>query len=460
MKPVLNNAPNDNGKFVVNDVMISIIGNKIMIIKITRSALVMLSTPDVKYCLFHYRQSRFDLFKIIFVHPIGYIEEQIKRIGREQRVKILHLNAGNETGGGMYHILRMLGKFKEAGSVSCVLGVMERAELYQRAKAANIETIYFENGTRFSMPLLRKIEQFIRKENITHVHTHGPRANVYMNMLKKKVKLPWIITVHSDPFFDFQDKGLYGKLLTRLHLQSLKNADRIISVCHAFYPALASAGVNTNQMRTVHNGIDFLEEIGSEFSLEEPQNFREQLGFLPNDFLFIKVARLESVKGHCLAIRAFAELMKSEPENVHLLLLGDGSLKDKLMQLVEQLDLKGHVHFFGERKDIDRFYKIANVTLLTSLSESFPYVLLESARAKTPVISTNVGDVEQLIYQDELGWKVATSDMDGLVEAMREAVCLHADGLRQMGQRLYSYASSNFSLDKCANEVYNVYKRI
>ncbi|MEI3612000.1 glycosyltransferase family 4 protein [Pseudogracilibacillus sp. SO30301A] len=374
-------------------------------------------------------------------------------------VKILHLNAGNETGGGMYHILRMLGKFKEANSVPCVLGVMEKKELYDRAKAANIETVYFENGTRLSMPLLRKIEQYIKTENITHVHTHGPRANVYMNMLKKKVKIPWVVTVHSDPFFDFKDKGIYGKFLTRLHLQAIKNADRIISVCHAFYPPLVNAGINIDNMKTVHNGIDFLNEMSTEF-VPESQNFREQLGFTKEDFLFLKVARLESVKGHGFAIRAFAELMKNESENIHLLLLGDGSLKNKLMELVEQLDLKDHVHFLGERKDIDRFYKIANVTLLTSLSESFPYVLLESARAKTPVISTNVGDVGHLIYQDELGWKVATSDMDGLVEAMREAVCLHADGLRQMGQRLYSYASSNFSLDKCAHEVYNVYKRI
>ena len=372
-------------------------------------------------------------------------------------VKILHLNAGNETGGGMYHILRMLGKFKEkADSVSCVLGVMEKEELYNRAKAANIETVYFENGTRFSMPLLRKIDQFIKTENITHVHTHGPRANVYMNMLKKKVKIPWVVTVHSDPFFDFKDKGLYGKFLTRLHLQAIKNADRIISVCHAFYPPLVNAGINIDNMKTVHNGIDFLNEMCTEFVSEE--NFREQLGFTKEDFLFIKVARLESVKGHSLAIRAFAELVKKESGNFHLLLLGDGSLKNKLIQLVDRLEVKDYVHFLGERKDIERFYEIADVTLLTSLSESFPYVLLESARAKTPIISTNVGDVGKLLYKDELGWKVATCDMDGLVEAMREAVYLQADGLRQMGQRLYSYASSNFSLDKCANEVYNVYK--
>ncbi|MEI3607589.1 glycosyltransferase family 4 protein [Pseudogracilibacillus sp. SE30717A] len=373
-------------------------------------------------------------------------------------MRILYLNAGNETGGGMFHILHMLTKFKEDSTVDCVLGVMEKKELYKRAIAGNISTIHFDHTSKWSIPLLQKMIRFIKINKITHVHTHGPRANVYMNMIKKKVNIPWIVTVHSDPFIDFQDQGIYGKLLTKVHIQAIKNADKVISVSNAIISDLLNAGINEEKIAIIHNGIEFMEEISTEIMPEIPANIRAELGFSEEDFLFIKVARLESVKGHSLALRAFAQLLDQMKGRFHLLLIGDGTMRESLEQFAKDLNIQKNVHFLGEKQDIDRYYEAADVTLLTSISESFPYVLLESARAKTPIISTNVGDVEKLLYKDELGWKVATCDVDGLVEAMKEAVYLHSEGLKMMGKRLYSYASHNFSLDKCANEVYNVYK--
>lgn len=376
------------------------------------------------------------------------------------KLKILHLNAGNETGGGMNHILRLLKKMKEFDHVLCMLGVFEKKDLYYKAKEAKIPTIYFPNQTRLSLPLLKNVANFIKEAKITHVHTHGPRANVYMNYIRRWFPVNWVVTVHSDPFFDFHDKGIYGKMLTQLHINALKNAQKIISVSDAIHPAMLSVGAKRENVVTIYNGIDFQTEISGEFiGMEDLVDLRKQFGFSYDDFLILQVARLEKVKGHHIAFEALAKLIDEQHGSFHLLLVGDGMLKEELARLAKSLNIEENVHFYGHRNDVNTFYRLADVTLLTSLSESFPYVLLESAREKTPIISTDVGDVKHLIIDKQYGWKVPVNDPIAVTEALKDAYRLFQENkLNHVGENLYAHASNYFSLDICVNDVYNVYK--
>lgn len=363
-------------------------------------------------------------------------------------MRVLHLNAGNETGGGMYHILRLF----QGLPVTCVLGVFEKKELFRRADLAQLKPIHFAGRFRLNPGLITRLARFIKTEKITHVHTHGPRASVYMNVLRHFVRVEWVVTVHSDPFFDFRNQGVKGFIFEKLHLQALKNAEKVITVCDAFQPDLMRAGIKASKMTTIQNGINFSREIPDKCQ----KTLRASFNFAPDDFLIVKVARLETVKGHEIAIRAFAEL--AQGREIHLLFVGGGSLQTKLEWLVAELALTDKIHFYGERNDVDTFYQIANVTLLCSLSESFPYVLLEAARAKVPVIATDVGDIKYLIKYPEFGWTIPPNDVGGLMTALEAAIV--DENLQKRGENLFLYASVEFSLAKCAREVYNVYARV
>lgn len=365
-------------------------------------------------------------------------------------MKILHLNAGNETGGGMYHIVHLLEKLTKDEIVDVTLGLFEKQELYQLANKKRIKTVYFPNKFKLSMPLLNSLINFIQRENISIVHTHGPRANVYINAIRKKVPFYWITTVHSDPAFDFKEKGLYGKFLYRLHINAIKNTDKIITVCDAFKPSLTNALIEAEKITTILNGLNFNEQTHLPIS-------RDKLGIAKNDFLLLQVARLERVKGHHIALKALAKL-KSKINNCHLLFIGHGSLKEELAQLAKKLNVFENVTFLGEQQHVNTFYSLADITLLSSLSEGFPLVLLESARAKTPIISTDVGGISNLIVDDHVGWKVKPNCADRLAEAMKEAYEYKRQGkLSVVGKNLYNYASQRFSMENLADNVYNVY---
>lgn len=362
-------------------------------------------------------------------------------------MKILHLNAGNETGGGMHHILGLL---KEFNRDEFVLGVLEKGELLKQAKKWGIQTVYFSNHLKLSIPLMRKIAGFIKKERIRFVHTHGPRANVYAKILKKMASFHWIVTVHSDPAHDFMGKGLYGNFLSHIHLNAIRHADRVIAISEPFRTNLNGAGVENRKIITALNGIDFRKKLDS-------PHVRDDFGFSNHDFLFLMVARLEPVKGHQIAFEALAQLLAGHA-NCHLLLAGDGSLTDKLKDAARDLGIENHVHFLGHRQDIDKFYGMADVTMLTSLSESFPLVLLESARAKTPVIASDVGGVAELLCDKSYGWRTSPGNIRELTSAMEEAMVFRDRGMLQsMGEKLKSHASSKFSLEIFAENVYNIY---
>ena len=361
-------------------------------------------------------------------------------------MKILHLNAGNETGGGMYHILSLLETFNRE---EFILGVLEEGELLRRAKQADIQTVHFSHKRKMSIPLLRKMKQYLEKEEIHYVHTHGPRANVYANLLKKFAAFHWIVTIHSDPDYDFSGKGIYGYFLSRLNINALKQADRLITVSEPLRVRMVERGVEDHKVTTAWNGIDF--QVKNKLSYT-----RQDLGLADDDFVFLMVARLEPVKGHQIALKAFSEIVKVR-ENCQLILLGDGPLRKELQGLSAELGISDKVQFFGHRNDAELFYRVADVTLLTSLSEGFPLVLLESAREKIPVISTDVGSVGELI-KDEFSWKVKPGCVHALIAAMKDTLICDDEGLLgQKGQQFYDFASTRFSLKTFAENIYNVY---
>lgn len=365
-------------------------------------------------------------------------------------MKILHLNAGNETGGGMHHILALLQAFDRE---QFILGVLERGELLQRADAAEIQTVHFANSTRLSIPLIGKIKHYIKQNKINVVHTHGPRANVYANILRKFVAFQWIVTVHSNPLHDFMGKGMYGNLLCKLNINAIKHANKLIIISEPLRNCLIDSGVHSGKIITALNGIDFRKKDGK-------SHHKTDFGFSEDDFIFLMVARLEHVKGHHIAFEAFSKLI-SKKRKCHIVLLGEGTLQDSLKQLAVKLGIADRVHFMGHRNDVESFYQMADITMLTSFSEGFPLVLLESARARTPVIATDVGSVRELVVDKSVGWKVQPGNVHELAAAMEDALFLYKRGMLPLiGQKLQAHASTKFSLESFAENVYNVYLSI
>ena len=100
------------------------------------------------------------------------------------------------------------------------------------------------------------------------------------------------------------------------------------------------------------------------------------------------VGRLEEVKAYHYAIEGFAGIVDRFP-NLRLKIVGQGSLESELKQKTMELSISNRVDFEGFQKNIIPYYLHAQATILTSLYEGYPNVLIESIALGTPVIAFN-----------------------------------------------------------------------
>ena len=127
--------------------------------------------------------------------------------------------------------------------------------------------------------------------------------------------------------------------------------------------------------------------------------------------------RLEPVKGHDVLIRALGRL----PADVCLAVIGDGSRREELARLVEQLGLSDRVRFAGHRDDVARLYPAFDVFCLPSRREGVPLAVIEAQASGVPVVATEVGSVRDALCP-ETARLVPSEDPAALAQALDAAL--------------------------------------
>jgi glycosyltransferase involved in cell wall biosynthesis len=145
--------------------------------------------------------------------------------------------------------------------------------------------------------------------------------------------------------------------------------------------------------------------------------WREREGFRDNDVLFVCVARFSAQKNHALLLKAFAQGPASDP-NAHLVLVGDGVLREQLQEQAKDLGLLGQVHFLGLRTDIPDVLGAMDVFALSSDWEGNPLSVMEAMASGLPIVSTAAGGVPDLFASGKQGLIVQPGDVQGFSDAM------------------------------------------
>lgn len=126
---------------------------------------------------------------------------------------------------------------------------------------------------------------------------------------------------------------------------------------------------------------------------------KEAVDNLKKENIIIAVGRFEKEKGFIDLIKVFEKISKELPE-YKLILAGDGSLKDKIMNEIKDRNLEEKVELTGfiEKEKLNKLYEKSKLYLMTSFEESFGLVVGEAESYKVPVIafSTATGAVELL----------------------------------------------------------------
>jgi len=150
------------------------------------------------------------------------------------------------------------------------------------------------------------------------------------------------------------------------------------------------------------------------------QSVREEYGFGLDEKIVVYIGRIEKVKNLNFLIRSFVSINRRYSK-VRLLLVGRGNDRDYAEDLKKMIERNGltNVIFMGEKgqEEIPKILNCADVLALCSLSEGSPTVVREALACGLPVVSTDVGDVRQLITKDSVG-SIVELDEEKFAEAI------------------------------------------
>jgi len=199
----------------------------------------------------------------------------------------------------------------------------------------------------------------------------------------------------------------------RCVVEVLTAADMVLTVGRDLQAKIAALGIPPEKIRVGYRGVDTLH-----FHPGDRATARQRLGLPQDGRLALWVGRMEHVKGLDTLLEA-CEILKTMGVAFSLALVGSGLLEPVLRKQCTALGVQEQVRFVGSvlHKDLPDWYRAANATVLPSLSEGVPNVLLESIATGIPFVASDVGGIPEIATEgvDRL---VPPADPQALADAL------------------------------------------
>lgn len=297
-----------------------------------------------------------------------------------------------------------------------------------------------------------KLLAFLLKEKPRVVHSFLDDTNIKAGVASVLARVPRTILslrsvapVNFSLHADFMRPG-YEALLTRpgIHLCCNSNAG-------ATDYRLWLNKLNL-PIKIVENGIDFQQFVPL---ADGTEGDRPKYG-IPRDVLVLgSIMRLTEEKQPMLWARVATEISRQMPD-VHFVLVGDGPMKDQVMQFVSNARIASRVHFLGHIKDIPSVLRCFDLLLLTSRLEGLPNVLIEAQAVGVPVVTTPAGGAVETLDHGRTGLVAASQSTLDVADA-----CMRILGDRQFRYQLSKaapgFVREKFSLDRMLRKTLELY---
>jgi len=267
-----------------------------------------------------------------------------------------------------------------------------------------------------------------------------------------KFDIPYVVTAHGTDLKGFVKDERYHKYA----LEGARKASKIITISKQVDREVTELyGISENKA-LVMNGYD--EDLFKPKELDYKKTL-EKFGIdKVTDHIVSFAGKLADFKGVDVLLRAAAIYEEKLNYNITTILAGDGELREKLLALRDELNLRD-VHFLGHVTQLQLvdLYNLADVSTVPSRTEPFGLVAIEALACGTPVVGTNQGGLPDFINH-KVGQLVPVEDHEALAQAIINEI--FNDNKEDRAAYCHHYAINNFSWKKSLEDVVRIYKEI
>lgn len=250
--------------------------------------------------------------------------------------------------------------------------------IYILNKSSSISNIY--------NPLhILKIAKIIKEYDVVHVHLFPAQYFVPIAKMISFSNAKLIFTEHNTT-----NNRIKNKIYSIIDRFFYKPYEKVICISLVIRDVIVKhSNLPLEKLEIIKNGVD-IEKIYNAKKLDR-QSIHKSIG--NNDILLIQVSAFRLQKDQATLIKALSLLN----QKYKLLLAGEGPFKQSCIELAKELNISDRVLFLGNRSDIPKLLKTADIIVLSSKYEGLSLSSIEAMASGRPFIASNVPGLREIV---------------------------------------------------------------
>jgi glycosyltransferase involved in cell wall biosynthesis len=332
-----------------------------------------------------------------------------------------------------------------------------------------IEEMQRKIDLRNDFAAYKKIKKIIREFKPDIVHTHASKAGTIGRLAASSCGVRVIIhTFHGHVFHSY-----FGKLKTTFY----KTIERYLATKSTVIIAISEKQkeeltrihhiCNANKVVVVPLGFD-LRKFQTDQE-EKRKAFRNKYHVSDDELVISIIGRLVSIKNHSMFLEGIKILSEQTSQNIRVFIIGDGEERAKIEAKATALNLpftdatksdsKTLVTFTSWIKDIDVALAGSDIITLTSFNEGTPVSLIEAQAANKPIVSTNVGGIENVVLPDITALLCENNNVTHFVEQLLK-ITENKELRLKMTEQGWNHVRDKFHFSRLVSDMEDLYRQL
>ena len=302
-----------------------------------------------------------------------------------------------------------------------------------------------------------RLLKVIRKHQIDIIHVRS-RAPAWSCFFASKFSgKKCISTFHGTYNFNNFIKKFYNSIMLR--------TDGTIAISGFIEHQIKNQySITPKYLKVIYRGINTKIFNSNNVNSERIEQLKKEYSLRSDSIKILLPGRLTGWKGHSVLVQAVAEVIKSVQNKIEVLFVGSVdnlSLKKRLKDQIEDLNMTEIFHFIGSSDEMANIYALSDIVVSSSTDpEAFGRIAVEAQSMGKFVIASNHGGSVETVIDNETGYLYSPQSHEELADRIIKSIEQNKYNSSDVSESGIKNVKENYTVDGMCKETLEFYKRI
>ncbi len=277
-------------------------------------------------------------------------------------------------------------------------------------------TVHFSRSplARENFKAIGELKRVIKEGGFDLIHTHTPNASAIVRLVCRRLRKEGLRVFYTAHGFHFYTGAPLKNWLIYYTIEKLCSrwTDVLITINDEDFTRATKKFKAENTVLVPGVGVDLQRFYDCQIDRSAE---RAALGLSPQDKVLIYIGELNYNKNQTSLIDMLAEISKTR-DDVKLVLVGDGSRREALLQKAAELGVSQSLILTGYRRDIPKLIKLSDITVPSSIREGLAVNLVESMASGVPIVAYDNRGHRPIVKDGVTGYIVPNGDYKAMAQ--------------------------------------------